>query len=445
MKRRGTLSKTQTIALGFIIIIVAGTALLMLPVASRSGEGAGLLTAAFTAVSSSCVTGLVLVDTYTQWSLFGKIIILLLIQTGGLGFMTIAAQFFVVINHKLGLKGREILSESISSDRIGGIMKLAKRIVKYTLFFEGTGALLLMLRFCRQFGFWSGLFAAVFHSVSAFCNAGFDILGRLEPYCSLVPYYRDVLVNTVIMILVVAGGLGFVVWNDFSEHRLKLRRYRLHSKIVLSATAILLFGGAILFFVLERGASAAGMTAGERIMTSLFDSVTARTAGFNTVDIAKMSGSGRLVMMVLMFIGGSSGSTAGGIKTTSIAVLLIYAVSYVRGKKHFGVFGRRLEDDALRKAAAVFFTNLTLALAATVIICARTGIGLEDVLFETISAIGTVGVTAGITRSLDTVSCVVIMLLMFCGRVGSLSFATALVQWEPEPAVKDPVERIVIG
>ncbi|MBQ4369703.1 MAG: Trk family potassium uptake protein, partial [Oscillospiraceae bacterium] len=184
---------------------------------------------------------------------------------------------------------------------------------------------------------------------------------------------------------------------------------------------------------------------GERVLTSMFDSVTARTAGFNTVDIAAMSSSGRLVMMVLMFIGGSSGSTAGGIKTTSIAVLLLYAVSYVRGKKHFGVFGRRLEDDALRKAAAVFFTNLSLALAATVIICARTGIGLSDVLFEAFSAIGTVGLTAGITRSLDTVSCVAIMLLMFCGRVGSLSFATALVQREPEPAVKDPVERIVIG
>ncbi len=445
MKRRGRLSKTQIIALGFLTIVFLGTVLLMLPASSRDGESAGLLTAAFTAVSSSCVTGLVLADTYVQWSLLGKIVILVLIQIGGLGFMTIAARFFLVLNRKLGLKGREILSESISTDHIGGIMKLTKRIVKYTALFEGVGALLLMLRFCRQFGFWSGLFAAVFHSVSAFCNAGFDVLGRLEPYCSLSPYYNDVLVNVVIMILIVAGGLGFAVWNDFSEHRLKLGRYRLHSKIVLSTTAILLFGGAILFFILEKDASAAGMSTGERMLTSVFDSVTARTAGFNTVDIAAMSSSGRLVMMVLMFIGGSSGSTAGGIKTTSIAVLLLYAVSYVRGKKHFGVFGRRLEDDALRKAAAVFFTNLSLALAATVIICARTGIGLSDVLFEAFSAIGTVGLTAGITRSLDTVSCVAIMLLMFCGRVGSLSFATALVQREPEPAVKDPVERIVIG
>ncbi|MBQ4370399.1 MAG: Trk family potassium uptake protein, partial [Oscillospiraceae bacterium] len=216
MKRRGRLSKTQIIALGFLTIVFLGTVLLMLPASSRDGKSAGLLTAAFTAVSSSCVTGLVLADTYVQWSLLGKIVILVLIQIGGLGFMTIAARFFLVLNRKLGLKGREILSESISTDHIGGIMKLTKRIVKYTAFFEGVGALLLMLRFCRQFGFWSGLFAAVFHSVSAFCNAGFDVLGRLEPYCSLVPYYNDVLVNVVIMILVVAGGLGFAVWNDFS-------------------------------------------------------------------------------------------------------------------------------------------------------------------------------------------------------------------------------------
>lgn len=439
------MSHVQIIALGFFLIIMTGTILLMLPVSTKNGQGAGFLEALFTATSASCVTGLVVQDTSTYWSSFGQAIILTMIQIGGLGFMTIATMFFMLLRRRVLLRGREILTESISVNQVGGIMRLAKKILIGTFLIEGVGALLLMIRLVPLYGK-QGVWMSVFHSVSAFCNGGFDLMGQhTGPYSSLTGFVDDWLVNMVIMALIVIGGVGFVVWDDMLTHKWKIRRYHLHSKIVLFMTGLLIFGGAILFLLIERNATGAGLSFGDQILAALFDSVTARTAGFNTVDTAALSDAGKLLTIALMFIGGSPGSTAGGVKTTTIMVLMLYSFSYMRKNRGTSVFGRSLEEDTLRKASAVFFTNLMLALGVTIVISAIQSLPMLDLMFETFSAIGTVGMSTGLTRELNDLSRVLIMFLMYCGRVGSLSFANALAGKRKTAPVRDAVEKITIG
>lgn len=439
------MSHVQIIALGFFLIIMTGTILLMLPVSTKNGQGANFLEALFTATSASCVTGLVVQDTSTYWSSFGQAIILTMIQIGGLGFMTIATMFFMLLRRRVLLRGREILTESISVNQVGGIMRLAKKILIGTFLIEGVGALLLMIRLVPLYGK-QGVWMSVFHSVSAFCNGGFDLMGQhTGPYSSLTGFVDDWLVNMVIMALIVIGGVGFVVWDDMLTHKWKIRRYHLHSKIVLFMTGLLIFGGAILFLLIERNATGAGLSFGDQILAALFDSVTARTAGFNTVDTAALSDAGKLLTIALMFIGGSPGSTAGGVKTTTIMVLMLYSFSYMRKNRGTSVFGRSLEEDALRKASAVFFTNLMLALGVTIVISAIQSLPMLDLMFETFSAIGTVGMSTGLTRELNDLSRVLIMFLMYCGRVGSLSFANALAGKRKTAPVRDAVEKITIG
>lgn len=439
------MSHVQIIALGFFLIIMTGTILLMLPVSTKNGQGANFLEALFTATSASCVTGLVVQDTSTYWSSFGQAIILTMIQIGGLGFMTIATMFFMLLRRRVLLRGREILTESISVNQVGGIMRLAKKILIGTFLIEGVGALLLMIRLVPLYGK-QGVWMSVFHSVSAFCNGGFDLMGQhTGTYSSLTGFVDDWLVNMVIMALIVIGGVGFVVWDDMLTHKWKIRRYHLHSKIVLFMTGLLIFGGAILFLLIERNATGAGLSFGDQILAALFDSVTARTAGFNTVDTAALSDAGKLLTIALMFIGGSPGSTAGGVKTTTIMVLMLYSFSYMRKNRGTSVFGRSLEEDALRKASAVFFTNLMLALGVTIVISAIQSLPMLDLMFETFSAIGTVGMSTGLTRELNDLSRVLIMFLMYCGRVGSLSFANALAGKRKTAPVRDAVEKITIG
>lgn len=439
------MSHVQIIALGFFLIIMIGTALLMLPVSTKNGEGAAFLDALFTATSASCVTGLIVQDTSLYWSGFGQAVILLMIQIGGLGFMTIATMFFMFLRKRVHLRERELLSESISVSQVGGIMRLAKKILLGTFLIEGTGALLLMIRFVPRYGI-QGIWMSVFHSVSAFCNGGFDLMGQhTGAYSSLTAFSKDWLVSTVIMVLIIVGGVGFVVWDDVLTYRLKFKKYHLHSKIVLFMSAILVFGGAALFLLIERNATGAGLSVGDQILAALFDSVTARTAGFNTVDTGALSDAGKLLTIMLMFIGGSPGSTAGGVKTTTIMVLMLYSFSYMRKNRGMSVFGRSLEDDALRKASAVFFTNLMLALAVTITISAIQQLPMLDLMFETFSAIGTVGMTTGLTRDLNSISRILIIFLMYCGRVGSLSFANALAGKRKTAPVKDAVEKITIG
>ena len=439
------LSHTQIIAIGFLILIGLGTALLSLPAATADGARAPFLTSLFTAVSASCVTGLVLQDTATYWSAFGKTVIIVLIQIGGLGVMTISTLFFLLLRQRVGLRQREVLTESINTTAVGDIMRLMRLILLGTVVIELAGALILAIRFVPRFGPGTGVAYALFHSISAFCNAGFDLMGVIEPYSSFTAFAGDWLVNLTLIVLIVVGGLGFVVWDDLLRHGFHLRRYRFHTRLVLVSTAALLVGGTLLLWLTERGFTAAGRPAGEQFLTSLFGAVTARTAGFNTVDTAAMSDGGKLVTMLLMFVGGSPGSTAGGVKTTTCAVILVMAASAVTHRASPVLLGRRIPDGVLHKAVSVVVINLGFALLGTLILCSGQGVALTDALFESFSAIGTVGMTTGITRGLSTLSALTISVLMFAGRVGSVSFAMALIERKARPAVTYPTENLTIG
>ena len=438
-------SQTQYLAYGFFCIIMIGTLLLMLPFSSRDGQSENFLNCLFTATSASCVTGLVVRDTWTQWSLFGQLIIMIMIQIGGLGFVTVGVFISIVLRRKIGLKERGLLQESVNTLQIGGVVRLAKRIIKGTCIFEGAGAILLSIRFIPQYGVLRGVFYGIFHSISAFCNAGFDLMGNKEPYSSFVSYYDDWLVNLVIMSLIVIGGIGFIVWDDIYKNGIHVRKYLLHTKIVLMTTVVLLFGGAFLFYLFERNNLLVGMNTSGKILTSLFSSVTARTAGFNTTDTNALTDGSKLFTIILMFIGGSPGSTAGGIKTTTVFVLLMCVYSNIKQSYGVNVFGRRLQEDAVKRAGTILTINLFLALSASLVIMANQSLGFSNVLFETFSAIGTVGMTTGITRELNTFSRVIIILLMYCGRIGSLSFALAFVQNHRKAHVEQPVEAINVG
>lgn len=442
MKR---LSKVQTIALGFFLIIAVGTLLLMLPIASRDGHSTGFLNAFFTATSSTCVTGLVVVDTYTNWTMFGQVVILGLIQIGGLGFITIGMFFSVFLKRKIGLKERNLIQESVNTLQISGTVRLVKKIVGYSAIFEGVGALLLMIRFIPRFGWLKGIWYGIFHSISAFCNAGFDLMGQIEPYASLTMYYDDILINLVIMALIIIGGIGFIVWDDISKHKWNVKKYMLHTKIVLSMTAILILGGALCFYLFERNNLLLGMDAKGQVLSSIFGSVTPRTAGFNTTDTGAYTEATRMLTIVLMFIGGSPGSTAGGIKTTTMLVILLYIWSNLRNKRGLNIFGRRLDEDAIKKASTVFCINLMLATICVTVMSALETIPLSDVMMEVFSAIGTVGISTGITRDITIASKYMLILLMYCGRIGSMSFALAFTERKKTDPVGLPVEQITIG
>ena len=437
-------SRVQTIALGFLLIIVVGTILLMLPISSKSGESAGFLNALFTAASSTCVTGLIVVDTYTNWTLFGQAVILLLIQIGGLGFITIGVFFSIFMKRRIGLKERNLIQESINTLQIGGTVRLVQKIVCYALIFEGIGAILLMIRFIPQFGIAEGIWYGIFHSISAFCNAGFDLMGKLEPYSSLMAYRDDLLVNFVIMALIVIGGIGFIVWDDISVHKWKIKKYLLHTKIVLTMTLILIVVGSVCFYLFEYE-NLADLDMKGKILASVFGAVTPRTAGFNTIDTAAYTESSRMLTVVLMFIGGSPGSTAGGIKTTTMMVILLYIWSTLRNQSGLNIFGRRMDEDSIKKASTVFFINLMLAVVCTLFMAGMEPIPLSDIFMEVFSAIGTVGISTGITRDVSIWSKYMLILLMYCGRIGSMSFALSFTERKHNPKVKLPVERITIG
>lgn len=443
-KQKRKMPQTRALALGFAAIILAGTLLLMLPFATRDGH-VSFLNALFTATSATCVTGLVVADTYQNWTLFGQLVILGLIQIGGIGFMTIGVYVAVLLKKKIGLKEREFLHESVSTLEVAGVVRLTKRIVQGTVFFELVGAVLLAIRFVPAKGVLKGTYYSIFHSVSAFCNAGFDLMGDTESYSSFVSYEGDVLVNLTLMALILIGGIGFIVWDDIYRNRLNFRRYLLHSKIVLLMTLFLTAAGTVLFLVVERGGVLSGMNGVERLMGAMFASVTPRTAGFNTTDVGAMTGAGKLLTILLMFIGGSPGSTAGGIKTTTFAVMILSALATIRNSYGTNIFRRRLEEDVIKRASTVFTINLSLAVTAAVILVALQPLPLEDVLVEVVSAISTVGMSSGITRELCSLSRVVIIFLMYCGRLGSLTFALSFARKKDVPPVQQPAEKIVVG
>lgn len=439
------LTQTQMIAIGYFLIIFIGAGLLMLPVSTKAGVVTPSVDAIFTSTSAACVTGLVTADTFRYWSTFGQCVILGLIQIGGLGFMTIGVFFAIVLRRKIGLWTRGTLQESVNILQVGGIVRLTKKIVAGAMIFEGGGALLLALRFSKTMSLGKAVYFGIFHAVSAFCNAGFDLMGGSKPYSSFTGYYDDWLVNLVLMSLIVIGGIGFFVWNDISVNKFRFRKYRLHTKIVLIATAVLIFGGAALLFFFERDNTLAGMPFGDQVLCSLFGSVTARTAGFNTVDTGALTESSKVLTTLLMFVGGSPGSTAGGIKTTTFVVLLVYVNANLRQKQYCNIFKRRLDESSIRKASAVLCINLFLVVTAVLIIISVQPLELTDAIFEVVSAMGTVGMSTGITRELVSVSKIVLIFLMYSGRIGSMTFALSLRGHKVDAPVKEPIEQIMIG
>lgn len=441
------LTYVRVIAFGYLMVILAGTLLLLLPVATAPGRKTGVLTALFTATSATCVTGLVVVDTATHWTSFGHIVILLMIQIGGLGFMTMGVLLAMVLRKRISLRARGLLQESMNYMQMGGILRLLRTTFKGTLLFEGVGAILLAVRFIPVFGVGKGIAYGIFHSVSAFCNGGFDLMGGYSGnYSSLVEFHGDILINIVIMSLIILGGIGFFVWSDIKNNKWHIKRYMLHTKIALFTTAVLLAAGTVLYFLFEKENLLAGMSGKDQILAAAFSSVTARTAGFNTIDTGALTNASKLLTMVLMFIGGSPGSTAGGIKTVTALVLVTYVWSNLRDSRGVNLFNRRLDDDVIRKASNVVVISLLMAVASIIFICfIQPYLSVVDVMFEVFSAIGTVGMSTGLTRDLSLASRIVVILLMYCGRIGSMSFALSFTERKKVAPVQLPVEKIMIG
>lgn len=431
----------QIIILGFLFIIIFGSLMLSLPFATRDGRCASFPDALFTATSAVCVTGLVVKDTATYWSVFGQCVILLLIQVGGMGIVTVAVSAAAISGRKIGLMQRSVMQEAVSAHHIGGIVRLAKLILKITSLTELVGAALLMPFFCRDFGPLKGIWFSVFHSVSAFCNAGFDLMGAKEPFSSLTSYSSQPFVNFTLMALIIIGGIGFLTWEDMGKNKLHFRKYRMQSKVILAVTMLLLAVPAVIFFFFEFSS----LPFGERILCSLFQSVTPRTAGFNTADLTAISQSGQMMIMILMLIGGSPGSTAGGMKTTTVAVLVSSALSVFSKKEHTHFFKRRIAEDTVRNAATIFLMYIVLFAGGGMIISRMESLPLLTCLFETASAIGTVGLSLGITAQLNTVSRLILIVLMFFGRVGGLTLIFAALSQKVNKGAKYPQEKITVG
>ena len=439
--RKHRLSSFQIIILGFAGVILLGALLLMLPLSTTAGCVTPFHEALFTATSAVCVTGLVVQDTGSYWSVFGQTVILTLIQIGGLGVVTVAALFALLSGRRISLMQRSTMQDAISAPKVGGIVRLTRFILRGTFLIELIGALAMLPVFCRDYG-WRGVWMAVFHSISAFCNAGFDILGtESNRYPSLTGYAGSPVINITIMLLIVIGGIGFLTWDDICENKLHFHRYRMQSKVILVTTGLLIFLPAVFFFFSDFSA----LPAENRLLASFFQSVTPRTAGFNTVDLPAMSGASLGVMILLMLIGGSPGSTAGGMKTTTLAVLLSNAAATFRQRDSAQFFGRRVDGSAVKTAATILTMYLALFFSGGVFISVYEDLPLSSCLYEAASAVGTVGLTLGITPQLHIPSQMVLIALMYLGRVGGLTIIYAAVSSKKSGNAKLPQERITIG
>ncbi|MBE6948796.1 MAG: Trk family potassium uptake protein [Ruminococcaceae bacterium] len=438
------LTYTQKIAFSFLVTIFIGAFLLCLPISSKEGQWTPFLDGLFTATSATCVTGLAVVDTFAYWSRFGQVVILCLIQIGGLGFMTLMIAFTMLIRKQVSLHDQLLLRQSTGNNDGGGIPKLLKKVLLGTLLFEGVGVVLLMIRFCGILDFGEGLYYAVFHSVSAFCNAGFDILSGLGS-SSLSMFVDDPLVNFTIMFLIVVGGLGFLVWEDILNCRFRFKKFALHTKVVLVTTAILILSGWAVFYFIERGNAFGALSEGEKVMAALFQSVTTRTAGFATVDQAAFSEPSSIVTVILMLIGGSPGSTAGGLKTTTFAVLVVGTFCCARNEEQTVMFKRSIEPNVVREASAIVSIYFAAAIAGAIAISIIEPVSFIRALYETGSAIGTVGLSMGLTPSLGSAARMILILLMYAGRIGGLSFVLALAEKRKRVPLDRPMGKILIG
>ena len=427
--RKSNRSMTAIIAIGFVLLITVGAVLLMLPISSESREFTDPLTAFFTAVSASCVTGLVVVDTATYWSMFGEIVIIVMIQIGGLGFMTMAVLLSRLIKRNVTPKERMLVAMSYNLNNYDSTMQLVTRILTGTFAIEGLGAAVLATQFIPMFGVWDGIYKSIYHSVSAFCNAGFDLFGdHSGEFSSLISFSSNPVVGYTIMFLVVFGGIGFVVWSDIVNLATKKKRMSVYSRFVLIVTAILLFGGALLIAVFEwnNPNTIGNMSFGDKIMNSLFQSVSMRTAGFSMIDNAAMGQNSQMVSVALMFIGGASGSTAGGVKVGTVGILIYTVLCVSIGKTEVVIFKRKLSNESFMRAVAVVVVQLFLVIVGTTAVSYSMGSDMMTALYEVTSAGGTVGVSLGVTPSLNVFSKILIMLLMYFGRVGILTVTYAV-------------------
>jgi len=435
------LSSFQLIILGFAGVILLGAIILMLPVSSAEGVMTPFNQTLFTSTSAVCVTGLAVLDTGSYWSVFGQVVILLLIQIGGLGVVTVAVSVFMLSGRKISLMQRSTMQNAISAHKVGGIVRLTKFILKGTLFIEMAGALALLPVFYHDFGR-KGIWMAVFHSISAFCNAGFDILGTpTNPFPSITAYAGNPIVNVVIMFLIIAGGIGFLTWEDICINKIHFRKYHMQSKIILVTTALLIVLPAVFFFFSDF----THLSVGKRLLASAFQAVTPRTAGFNTMDISKMTEVSKAMIIILMLVGGSPSSTAGGMKTTTFAVLILNAFATFRSQENVETFGRRIECSVIKNASTIAMMYCMLFLCGGIMISVYEGLPLSECLYEAASAVGTVGLTLGITPKLHIVSQFILIILMYLGRVGGLTLIYAVLSKKKKGNARLPLEKITVG
>ncbi|MBU3189888.1 TrkH family potassium uptake protein [Clostridium bowmanii] len=447
LKRKNIYTPVQILALGFAIVIFTGAILLSLPIASQSGKVTPFIDCIFTSTSAVCVTGLVTVDTGTHWTYFGKTVIMLLIETGGLGFMTVGTLVFFFLGKRITLKERLIMQEAMNVNSLQGLVKMVKYVLIFTFSVEGVGAVLFSTQFIPQFGIAKGIYYSVFHAVSAFCNAGFDLMGNFK---SVTAYANNSVVILTIASLIAIGGLGFYVWVEIYNSK-GTKRLSLHSRIIIYTTLVLIFGGAIFMFLFEMNNpyTMQGMSIKGKILSSIFASVSPRTAGFNSIPLDKMTPAGNFLTIILMFIGGSPGSTAGGIKTATAVVLFMTVVSMVRGREDTEIFQKRINKETVYKSLVITVLGLVLVIAVTMIlsITEQRGIPFEYFLYEATSAFATVGLTLGLTTKLTFVGKIVIALTMYAGRVGPLTIILALAKNKRAKSgtIKYPEDKILIG
>ena len=435
------LNPPRVLALGFGILILIGALLLNLPIASQDGESIGFINSLFTSASAVCVTGLVVVNTAEHWTLFGQVVIISLIQMGGLGIMTMATIVAMLMGKKITLKERLIIKEQLNQGTMSGLVRLTRYVIFSTFLIEFIGAILLSFRFIPQYGMAKGIWFSIFHSISAFCNAGFDIMGN-----SIVPYVGDFLVNFTIASLIIIGGLGFTVYIDISQKK-SFKKLHLHSKLVIVITLILILMGMFLILLVERDNpdTLANLSTGDKFLAAFFQSVIARTAGFNSVDISKLYDTSIFILIILMFIGGSPGSTAGGIKTTTFGTMILTTIAVVRGNKDISVFNRRISQDIINRSLAILTIGLTLVITVSLVLTLTESANFLDLLFETTSAFGTVGLTRGLSPNLSDMGKIIISITMYLGRVGPLTMAFAFSQKQKQPLYKYCEGNIIVG
>lgn len=445
-KSKFKISVWQYLALGYVAVIIAGSVLLILPFATVQGEATSYLDALFTAISATCVTGLSPYNVGAHWSLFGQITILLLIQLGGLGFMTFVSTVFMLLRGRVGMYERKAFMASAGSGQYSGLGKLIKRIFLGTLIFELAGAILLAIRFVGDYGWADGIYFSVFHSVSAFCNAGFDLMGKYGGQ-SLSGYVCDPLVVLPLSALIIVGGLGFCVWGDIADCKCNPKKFQLNTKIVLLVSSVLIVISTALYMVFEwNNRFYSGFNFGEKLLASFFNSVAPRTAGFFTTPPDTLSESGHVLTIMLMFVGGSSGSTAGGIKVGTLAVILMGMLAVFRGRRDINIGKKRIEHTLLSQALAIFAACLMIVMVAALTMCAiEPNLPAKDAIFECVSALSTTGLSVDLTGDLSAWSKIILMLLMYAGRVGILTLALALGEKRTASEVRKPVDTMMIG